>query len=285
MQLAQTRSFSAVARREYLSQPALTKQIDRLEGELGVELFQRSRHGLTLTYAGEEFYKHASELLAEMERAENHMHHIRAGQTGILHIFTVYGMEALISRGISAFSRKYPLVSVEIMDGTGIQQIMAINRRSHDIFFSFTSLLQSFGHLETLPLQQDRFVLYVSERDARKVASRGFDCLADMRHFMEKRSEGPYLTTRSLAIMNALNLPVENVVYYPSNSTILIAVQAGLGFAVLPAGMHFGMVPEGIVTFDLPCPEATIERSMGWYSNRSNPLIENFVAIMRQIEP
>ena len=46
-------SLSRAAERLFVSQPALTKQIKQLEGQLGVQLFTRSRAGMTLTAAGQ----------------------------------------------------------------------------------------------------------------------------------------------------------------------------------------------------------------------------------------
>ena len=84
--IAQTLNYSAVAKSAYISQPALTKQINRLENELGVTLFDRSRQGVSLTYAGEEFYKFAVDILDGIKQAENRMANIKAGQTGFLKV-------------------------------------------------------------------------------------------------------------------------------------------------------------------------------------------------------
>ncbi|HEU4946762.1 MAG TPA: LysR family transcriptional regulator [Kribbella sp.] len=56
--------FTAAARRLYVSQPALSNQIRRLEAQLGTQLFERSPRGVTLTAAGEAFLPHARAAIA-----------------------------------------------------------------------------------------------------------------------------------------------------------------------------------------------------------------------------
>ncbi|TWD81254.1 DNA-binding transcriptional LysR family regulator [Kribbella amoyensis] len=62
--MAEELNFTAAARRLYVSQPALSNQIRRLEGQLGVQLFERSSRGVTLTAAGSAFRPHAQGALA-----------------------------------------------------------------------------------------------------------------------------------------------------------------------------------------------------------------------------
>ncbi|WP_017591909.1 LysR family transcriptional regulator [Nocardiopsis potens] len=67
--VAEEGGLTRAARRLFVSQPALTKQIRRLETGLGVELFTRSRSGMALTEAGRALAEQAPELLAACDRA------------------------------------------------------------------------------------------------------------------------------------------------------------------------------------------------------------------------
>jgi len=62
--MAEELHFTAAARRLYVSQPALSNQIRRLEAQLGAQLFERSPRGVTLTAAGDAFLPHARGALA-----------------------------------------------------------------------------------------------------------------------------------------------------------------------------------------------------------------------------
>lgn len=69
--IAESSSFSVAAQKLYLSQPALSQQIAKLEQQLGVILISRSSRSISLTTAGQELYRRAIILLNEMENMVN----------------------------------------------------------------------------------------------------------------------------------------------------------------------------------------------------------------------
>ena len=65
--IAENGSISKAARELHISQPPLTKQLQRLETELNVTLFERTSKGVTLTKKGRIFYRRALSLIAFSE--------------------------------------------------------------------------------------------------------------------------------------------------------------------------------------------------------------------------
>ncbi|MBE7002881.1 MAG: LysR family transcriptional regulator [Ruminococcaceae bacterium] len=71
--LCETSHMGRAAEQLFISQPSLSVSIARLEEELGVKLFTRAGHHLTLTAEGSEFLWHADHVLREAEEAKEHM--------------------------------------------------------------------------------------------------------------------------------------------------------------------------------------------------------------------
>lgn len=69
--VAENLSFARAAEALYISQPAVTKQINSLEHELGVTLFIRSTRHVELTPAGMSFYKDAKDIVLKSQMAVN----------------------------------------------------------------------------------------------------------------------------------------------------------------------------------------------------------------------
>src|SRR5277367_6423844 len=67
--VAEERSFSRAAIRSGVSQPPLSRQIARLEAEIGAELFKRNKHGVEITQAGATFQTEIKSALAQLEYA------------------------------------------------------------------------------------------------------------------------------------------------------------------------------------------------------------------------
>lgn len=63
IEISNCNSFSEAAKKLFLSQSTLSSAIKEMELELGIQLFHRTNHGVTLTYDGEDFIKYAKEIV------------------------------------------------------------------------------------------------------------------------------------------------------------------------------------------------------------------------------
>ena len=82
IRVAETGSFSAVARERGLTQPAVSRQIAALEQHLGARLLQRTTHSLALTEDGRDLLGHARLVVEAVERAESAIGPHHAGLSG-----------------------------------------------------------------------------------------------------------------------------------------------------------------------------------------------------------
>jgi DNA-binding transcriptional LysR family regulator len=113
--VAEELHFTRAAGRLYIGQPALSEQIRRLEGELGVELLRRTTRKVELTPAGEEFLSRARRILAEADEALADASRAARGETGHLPVATgaTAGIE-LVPRVLRAFREARPQVQLDL---------------------------------------------------------------------------------------------------------------------------------------------------------------------------
>ena len=71
VEVAKTGSISKASEALLVAQPNLSRSIKELESDLGIVIFQRSSHGMSLTAEGEVFVGHAKRLLAQINAVEN----------------------------------------------------------------------------------------------------------------------------------------------------------------------------------------------------------------------
>lgn len=112
-------SFTEAAEQCYISQSAISQQIQSLERELGVELIHRENRRFTVTPAGQYFYTHCkaildqvNDLIHETKRlGSDHELQLRIG-----YLRCYSGLE--LSQAVAEFSKTYPEVSISIVNGT-----------------------------------------------------------------------------------------------------------------------------------------------------------------------
>src|SRR5689334_433776 len=102
-------SLSRAAERLYVSQPALTKQIKQLESQVGVQLFTRSRAGMTLTAAGQALAGRTPGMLADWDQV---LRETKAAASRAAHVLRVGFMSSAANEAtqqiIAAFARRRP---------------------------------------------------------------------------------------------------------------------------------------------------------------------------------
>ncbi|WP_105967732.1 LysR family transcriptional regulator [Streptomyces geranii] len=82
-------SFSGAAARLYVTQPSLSQQIRALENELGADLLERGRHGVSLTPAGRIFLPRAQSAVQAVQDAHDSVRQVVEGRKGDVHVLTV----------------------------------------------------------------------------------------------------------------------------------------------------------------------------------------------------
>jgi LysR family cyn operon transcriptional activator len=115
--IAECRSFSRAAERLHISQSALSRQMQILENELGVMLFDRIGRRIVLTPAGQDLLSRSQAVIHDIEAISTRAGELAGGATGILRLgVTPQTLESLVSRFISQFRREYPESVITIVE-------------------------------------------------------------------------------------------------------------------------------------------------------------------------
>lgn len=119
--VAREENITKAAQVLHITQPTLSRQLIQLEEELGVTLFQRGKHTITLTKEGMLFRRRAQEILDIAEKAKTELG--KAAQS--LHGRITIGCNESqsineLSKLISAFRKTYPLVTFELRSGNNV---------------------------------------------------------------------------------------------------------------------------------------------------------------------
>jgi DNA-binding transcriptional LysR family regulator len=111
-------SFTEAAEECFISQSAISQQIQALEADLGLELIIRENRKFSLTPAGEYFYKHSLLLLDEAERLKKETRKIAGNKENQFRIgyCKSFGMQEL-QQALAVFSQKYTEKDLEIVNG------------------------------------------------------------------------------------------------------------------------------------------------------------------------
>jgi DNA-binding transcriptional LysR family regulator len=127
-------SFSAAADALNYSQPAISHHISRLELQLGAQVLERSRDGVTLTPAGRALLAHAEVLLARAGEAEDQIARIVGGEGPSVRLGAFATASAtVVAETIGAFRTTTPDVPVTLLEGDPADTLEALRGRHLDL--------------------------------------------------------------------------------------------------------------------------------------------------------
>ncbi len=153
--VAQTGNISKAARKLYISQPAISKAIRKLEDNLGTALFTRNSHGVQLTEEGQILYHHtcsAFEALASGEQElrrihEFHLGHIRIGVSNTLCRFIMLSY-------LKGFIEQYPHIKITIETQSSAHTLAMLEQQHIDIgLIARPQPLKSLAFLPVMEIQ------------------------------------------------------------------------------------------------------------------------------------
>jgi DNA-binding transcriptional LysR family regulator len=136
LMLANELHFKRAADKLFIVQPALTKQIQDLEAELGVILFDRNKRNVKLSVAGEFFRNEISSVFEHLEKTKNEIKQVEQGQKGEIKIGYVGScIHTFLPNLLADLNKKYPEIHTYLSEMTSASQLLAVQKGELDIAF------------------------------------------------------------------------------------------------------------------------------------------------------
>jgi DNA-binding transcriptional LysR family regulator len=230
-------SLSAAARARRISQPAVTKQLQRMEAEMGLPLLVRGpKRRVELTPAGEQVLAFARETLARLDTLERELAMLKGVDRGTLYLAasTIPG-EYLLPGLLASFQTEYPQVEVQMIVSDTAEVAARLLAGKADVGVIGAMIKRSELHLEHLV--DDEVVLAVSPnhpfagRDQVRVEE-----LRDQPLILREEGSGTRRSVEAALVVSGVTLPRGNVtLILGSTQAILRAIEQGLGLGFVSA--------------------------------------------------
>ncbi|HEY1374851.1 MAG TPA: LysR substrate-binding domain-containing protein [Candidatus Binatia bacterium] len=283
--VAEELHFGHAAKKLHMTQPPLSQQIQLLEHELGMTLFNRTRRRVELTSIGKVFLLEARALLQQSEDAVARTRRVQRGEAGRLSIgWMPWSVLTPLPFMIREFCERFPDVHLDVHSLSAEAQLEALHEGTIDAgFVLWTSdfgLPARTGRLKTEIILKPPLVVVVPQNH--RFASSGrveIAELADEPYILFKRESGQvfYDYVISFYHRNGLRLNIRHEADHPS--TVLGLVAAGLGITILPYTSTHGI--PGVVCCDLPAASPQLEIALTWRPQNDSTLLANFTKTIR----
>ena len=145
---ARFRSFSTAAQHLYISQSAISQCMHQLETDLGVQLFIRSRQGVTLTQEGKLLFRKVENAVLSIEQGENQLDRLRHLESGEI---TIAAGDTITTHFLLKYLEKYhslyPDIRIEMANSYSSQMLSLVKEGKADLAFV------------NMPLQDEELVI------------------------------------------------------------------------------------------------------------------------------
>jgi DNA-binding transcriptional LysR family regulator len=156
--VADLASFRAASEALHLSQPALSRRVDKLEQALGFRLFERTTRKVELNAMGRAFLPRARHVLGELEAALLGMVDLSERIHGLVTVACIpSAVDNFVAGVVRDFHQRFPGIRVRLLDQTAADILLSVARSEAD--FGITYLGMREPDLEFEPLAAEPFVL------------------------------------------------------------------------------------------------------------------------------
>jgi DNA-binding transcriptional LysR family regulator len=274
--VAEDLHFGRAAQRVNMTQPPLSRQIQLLEHELGVILFERTSRAVKLTPAGRTFLPEAKQMLRLAEGAVISAKRVAGGESGSVTLgFTPGSSYAFLPRLAAIASEEMPDVDLVLKEMDSDDQMEALGAGRLDA--GAVRLPVDRRGIELACVMREPILLAVCE--GHPLARSNAPSLRDLERapfIMYSPSEGRYFYDLMSSLLRAAEVAPSFVQHVSEVHTVLALVSAKIGVALVPAAAR-SLHVKGVVLRELdPVPRTQAELHLAWRKRQDNPAFQAF---------
>ena len=156
-------NITRAAEKLYISQPAVTNYINKVEKYYGIKLFNRTRNSVTLTYAGEKFMKGMGEIIHLQKKFNNDMEELANHRSDriTIGIGSTRG-SAWLPYLLPAYKKAYPKIDIEIVEGNNSLLEQKLLQGTVDYIVSSLPIINTGIEYESI--REERIYLIIPQK-------------------------------------------------------------------------------------------------------------------------
>lgn len=199
LSVANNGSFKAAAEKLFLSPRAVSKQMDQIENELGVELFDRKKNSTHLNTAGKQFIVTAQDIVNTYNDALTKIQTSDQQETEKLRIgFSSLNQTIILENIIAKFTKSHPNIQLELKEESGKRLLSLLERQELDFaitpFYNLTEASFAFHNLDIIKLAEGELEVGISRNNPiSKNSTIDLNEIQNMKVLYYSSSESAYL--------------------------------------------------------------------------------------------
>jgi len=284
--VAEEEHYGRAAQRLHVAQPALSRQIQDLEREIGFQLFDRLPRGVRLSAAGKAYLDDVRSILGKVRAATDRAGRVARGLAGTVRVGfpESASWHGIVPDSFRRFRHEQPDAELQLSPMSSLEQVQALRAGSLDAGFVF-SFPKSDPDLDQLVVATQHLVLAAPRRHPLTRTSRlRLRDLTDADFIWFPRRQSPVYHDRLMQACTRGGLSPRIVQEAVDQATILSLVVCGLGVAFVSEATRW-RCPRDVVLRPVVDLSLAIDFSLVWRNDNASPLLARFVTGVRQNAP